>query len=438
MVCSLGIGIYNPCPCPKPMTLFPKKSYLSPHMNYELFIAKHILFGNKKGLAGSLRIVRIAIVAVALSCTVMLVALAITSGFKQQITNKIIGLGAHIQVKSFDNNVSFEGSPINDNDTLKQAIMAVPGVGHVQPYASKAGIIKTDTDIEGVVLKGVDKSFDWSFFQQNMKAGSSFSTSDSTKSNAIVVSKITANKLKLKVGDDALLYFIQDPPRMRKLRVSGIYETGLTDFDKVFVLCDIRHIQKLNNWDAGKIGGYEVLVNDFEHLDQVAHNVNAAIGYSLSARSIKERNPQMFDWLHLQDINLLIIIILMLLVAGFNMISVLLIIILERTNMVGVLKALGSSNISIRKIFIYVASYLTVQGMLWGNGIALTLCFLQKRFQFIKLNQESYYIDHVPVSIELPAIMALNTGVLAVCLLMMVLPSAIVTKITPVKAIRFD
>jgi lipoprotein-releasing system permease protein len=348
-----------------------------------------------------------------------------------------VGFGSHIQISNFDTNTSYESKPITKNDTVVNAVNKIKGVQHIQVYATKAGIIKTDNDIEGVVLKGIDKDFNWDFFKQKIVQGSVFNIADSVKSNAVIISKYTAKRLSLKVGDDMLTYFIQQPPRMRKFKIAGIYETGLEEFDKLFVICDIKHIQKLNDWNPNQISGYEIMIDDFNKIDEAGKEVYDALGSNLNARTIKELYPQIFDWLKLQDMNVVIIVILMILVAGINMISALLIIIMERTNMIGLLKAMGASNVSIRKVFLYSASYLTLIGLLAGNVIGLGLCFIQKSFGIIKLSQESYYLSVVPINFSFSSILLLNLGTLLVCLMMLVLPSIIITKITPVKAIRF-
>ena len=405
-------------------------------MNTELFIARRILFG---GAGNSTKpIIRIAMAAVALSMAVMIVAIAIAIGFKEQITDKVIGFGSNIQIKSFENNTSFNSTPVTYSDSLYNVLKATPGVKHVQTYAVKAGIIKTDTDIEGTILKGIDHRFNWDFFSKNLTSGSVFSTTDSAKNNAVLISKYTANKLKLKTGDNLYVYFIQDPPRVRKFKISGVYETGLEEFDKLFALCDIRHIQKLNDWNDNLVAGYEVTVNDFSQLENINTTINHEIGYNLGAKTVKERYPQIFDWLHLQDINVTIIITLMLLVAGFNMISALLIIILEHTNAIGILKSMGMQDFSIRKVFLYTASFITLKGMLWGNLIGIALCLFQLYFHPITLDQESYYISYVPINIDLLSILLLNLGSFVICALMMLVPSIIIAKITPIKAIRFN
>jgi lipoprotein-releasing system permease protein len=408
-------------------------------MHFELFVAKRILFrGRREQGAGTRPIIRIAVLAVALSMMVMLISIAIVTGFQKEIREKVVGFGAHIQVSNFDSNTSFETRPLSANPDFVSSLRAVPGVDHVQAYALKAGIIKTEENIEGVVLKGIDKDFNWAFFRERLLEGGPFDVKDTAQSNAVLISKYTARRLGLKPGDDFVMFFIQQPPRARKFRVSGIYETGLEELDKLYVLCNIRHIQKLNDWKESQVAGYEVLVSDFSKIDETGARVYNSIGFDLNARTIRELYPQIFDWLRLQDMNVVIIIVLMVLVATINMVSALLIIILERVNMIGILKAMGARDLSIRKVFLYTAAYLTGTGMLIGNIAGLGLCYLQKTYGFIKLSQESYYVPVVPVNFSLTPIVLLNVGTILVCILMLILPSFLVTRITPLKAIRFS
>lgn len=406
-------------------------------MNYHWLIAQRIL---KKGgtVKSSTRpIIRIALTGIAIGMAVMIVALAVVMGFQREIREKVIGFGSHIQITSFDMNNSFESSPINRNQTFEPSLGTLEGVKHIQVFATKAGIIKTGTDIQGVMLKGVGSDYDWTYFRSKIISGKILSLSDSAKSDEVLISKKNSQRLKLNVGDKLIMHFIQQPPRYRRFVVSGIYETGLEEFDNLFVLCDIGHIIKLNDWNANEVGGFEVLVSDFSRLDETGSRVYAAIGQQLNARTIKEVYPQLFDWLGLQDVNAAIIIILMIIVAGINMISALLIIMLERTNMIGMLKAMGSSNADLRRIFLSVASILTLRGMVWGNIIGIGLCLSQKYFRLISLNEESYYIKYVPIHLDGFNLLLLDAGTFVSCTLFMLLPTLIIAGISPVKAIRF-
>jgi lipoprotein-releasing system permease protein len=387
----------------------------------------------------------IAIVGIALGLAVMILSVAIVTGFKSEISNKIIGFGSHIQIVNYDTNISFETEPINKAQSFYTDINDLMGIKNIQEFAIKAGIIKTKTDIQGVVLKGVGADFDWSFFDQNLVDGKSFRVNDSSKTDDILISKFIANLLKLNVGDKIIAYFIQDPMRMRPFVISGIYETSLAEFDEKFALIDIKHIQRLNNWNENQISGFEVLINDFSKLDKMTEDVRDIVGFhfnpdgsKLKVLSIKEKYPQMFEWLELTDMNVWVILILMIAVAGFNMISGLLIIILERTSMIGILKAMGTKNWSIRKIFLYQSGFIISKGLIWGNIIGLLICFLQFQFQIFKLDPTSYYLEAVPINLKVWHILALNVGTLFITVLMLIIPSYIISRLSPEKTIKFN
>ncbi len=408
-------------------------------MNTELFIAKRILSKNKENF--SRPIVKIAITSIALGLAVMIIAVAIVTGFQSEIKEKVIGFGSHIQISNYDYNKSFEDSPISKNQSFYPFIDTIEGIKHIQIFANKAGIIKTKDQIQGVVLKGIGADYDWSFFEDKIVEGENFIVNDSVKTDDVILSRSLSKLLKLKTGDDLRMYFVSgsgSQPRGRKFNIIGIYETELEEFDILYVICDIKHIQKLNRWTDDQIGGFEILLDDFDKLEKFANIIYCEIGYDLDAKTIKETNPQIFDWLGLQDMNVVVILVLMVLVAGITMISTLLILIMERTNMIGILKALGSKDISIRKIFLYNASYIIGKGLLWGNIIGIGLCLLQDYFQLITLNQESYYVSYVPVNLSLQSMLVLNAGTFLVCLIMLLIPSLIITRISPVKAIRFS
>ncbi len=423
-------------------------------MNTPLFIARRIIFsGNRRG-GISRPIVKIAVWGIALGMAVMLITMAVVTGFQKEIREKVVGFGSHIQVTNYDTNNSLEPAAVPNNPALLASISRIPGVLHVQRYAIKAGIIKGEDDLLGVVLKGVGKDFDWAFFRKTILEGAPFNVSDTGLSNKILVSRFIASKLKLKVGDRFKMFFLQDrQQRQRAFRVCGIYETGLEGFDNVMVFADLGHVQKLNDWDTSLVAGYEILVKDFNFLDPIAEQVNdellklnpdtAATGESktlpvLQAKTVRELNPQIFNWLDFTDKNAAIIIFLMLFVAVINMTSALLILILERTNMIGLLKAMGATNRMVRRIFLINAAWLIGQGLLIGNIIGIGISLLQQKFHLIKLNQESYYVPWVPIHIDLFQILSINTLTLVVCLLVLLLPSLIITRITPVKAIRFS
>ncbi len=413
-------------------------------MNTELFIAKRIL-SSKDNLRISQPIVRIAIAGIALGLTVMILAVAIITGFQSEIRNKVIGFGGHISITNYDSNSSYQTSPVSINQPFYPDLKNEKGIKHIQVFANKPGIIKAEKDIQGVLLKGIAQDYDWSFFDENIVKGSSFRVKPGEKHNKVIISQSLANKLFLDTGQHLIMYFIQDPPRVRKFEIEGIYQTSLEEYDKLMVLCDIAHIQKLNNWKSDQVSGFEVLIQDFDQLEQMTDKVYDAAGYHftkdesrLRIRNIRESNPQIFEWLTLTETNVWIILTLMTLVAGFNMISGLLIIILERTNMIGILKALGARNRMIGKVFLYQAAFLIGKGMLWGNIIGISLCLIQYFFQIIPLDPSSYYVNTVPINLKVFHLILLNAGTLMATMAMLLVPSSLVARIKPIKAIQFN
>ena len=414
-------------------------------MNLPYFIAHRLIKGRREETSFSRPINVIAIIGIAMGLAVMILAVAILTGFKQQIREKVVGFGANIQVTNFDSNISFETKPVSEKQEFVQRIKQIPGIRHMQVFATKAGIIKTDEEIQGVVLKGIGSDFDWSYFKSNMVDGSVFTVTDTGRTNKVIISKKISDMLRLKTGDSFAMHFIQDTPRMRKFTVSGIYETSLEEFDKIYVFCDIGHIKKLNGWNDDQVSGFEIFIDNFDDLDVMTENVRDAIGYKIAedetkfkVTNIRMKYPQIFDWLNFQDINVIIIILLMLIVAGFNMISGLLILILEKTNMIGILKALGSEDMTIRRVFIIQAAYLIAKGLFWGNLVGIGLAFIQLKTGIITLDASSYYIKTVPVNLELAHILLLNAGTMASIIIMLLVPSQLISRITPVKAIRYD
>lgn len=417
-------------------------------MNVELFIARRLFFDktNKKFL--SQKIIRIALFGIALGLAVMIVSVAVVTGFKKEVRNKVIGFGAHIQVVNFDSRNSYELAPISSNQPFLLKLKTFDEIKNIQIFATKPGMIKTDESIQGIVFKGVDSRYNWSFFKKNMISGRLPKLNDTARVNEIIISEQLSNLLKLSLNDLAILYFINEneiTPKMLQLKICGIYRTGLEEFDKLFVVGDIKQIQRLNNWKANEISGFEIEVADFSQIDETEQKIrNATIDYSeknkniLRTENIKRMYPQIFDWLKILDMNVWVILILMTLVAGFNMISGLLVLILERSRMIGVLKAMGSTNISIRKIFLYLSFFLTGRGMLWGNIIGILLIVIQKYFNIIHLDPITYYVDFVPINFSLFHLLLLNIGSIAITLAMLIIPSLLVSKISPEKTIRFD
>ena len=414
-------------------------------MNLPYFIAQRLIKGRREETSFSRPINVIAIIGIAMGLAVMILAVAILTGFKQQIREKVVGFGSNIQVMNFDSNISFETTPISDTQKLIPKLKKIPGIQHVQVFATKAGIIKTDEDIQGVILKGIGSDFDWSYFSSNMVDGKVFTVTDTGRTDKVIISKKISDMLRLRSGDSFIMHFIQDPPRYRKFTVSGIYETSLEEFDKIYVFCDIGHIKKLNGWSDDQVSGFEIFINDFDKLDEMTMAVRDTIGYKITEKeakfkvtNIRTKYPQIFDWLNFQDVNVIIIIFLMLIVAGFNMVSGLLILILEKTNMIGVLKALGSEDSTIRRIFLYQAAYLIGKGLLWGNLIGIGLAYIQLKTGILTLDASSYYIKTVPVNLQLSHILLLNAGTMAAIIIMLLVPSNLISRITPVKAIKYD
>jgi len=381
----------------------------------------------------------VSIAGIALGLAVMIISVAILNGFQKEIKQKVVGFGSHIQISHFDSNNSYEPTPISIGENDLKKIEAIEGVEHVNSFGLKAGIIKTDQQIHGIVLKGIDKDYDWSFFQQKILQGKAPVLQDSAATNDLLISKKIADLLNFKAGDDVRVYFIIDNSvRGRKFKISGIYDTGLMEFDEMYILGDIRHIRRLNNWTEGEVSGYEVLIDDFKNLDRISEKVYSTIGFDLNTQTIKQLYPQIFDWIEIQDLNVIIILILMTLVSGITIISTLLILILEHTRDIGILKAMGARVNSVRKIFLYTSAYIALYGLVWGNGVALILIWAQKTFGLIPLPPESYFLSQVPVSINLWEILIINAVTLIVCFIMMLIPSLVIKYISPIRAIRFE
>ncbi len=405
-------------------------------MNTPLFIASRMgSSGFGKSFTGLIK--KIAILSIALGLAVMIVSMAVVTGFQGEIRDKVIGFGGHIQISNYDYNISYEAQPISKNQDFLQEAINIEGLRHIQVFATKPGIIKTDEDIHGVILKGIGPDFDWSFFDDKIVKGSKIALNDSLRSDAVILSALVASRMQLDLNDDVFMYFIQDPPRIRRFSLAGIYETGLEELDKVFVIGDLRHIQRLNDWEADQVGGFEVLVSDFDAIFNVQEQIYDILPYHLDAKSIRNLYPQIFDWLNLLDMNVYVIIALMILVAGINMITTLLISVLDKTNAIGILKAMGGSNTLIRKIFLYHAGMLISRGLLLGNIAGILLCLMQAQFGFIKLSPESYYVSEVPINLSLSHILLLNAGTFLVSIAMLIIPSYIIARISPIKAMIF-
>ena len=410
-------------------------------MNFELFIAKRII-GNKTYKSSvSAPIIKIGIAAIAIGIIVMLIAIATGIGLQQKIRDKVVAFNGHIEITNFDTNASDESQvPISINQEFYPSFPNIQGIKHIQGVATKFAVIRTEDEFEGVVIKGVGADYNWDYFEDFLVEGR---LPDYTKkrNEEILISSYLANRLSFEVGDKFQTSFPESLDRMPRIinyEVVGIYNSGFQELDEKFCIADLRHIQRLNKWEADEIGNFEVFVEEFSELDEKTKQVYQDIPSLLNATPITQKYYTIFEWIKIFDNNTYGIIAIMIIVAGINMITALLVLILERTSMIGVLKALGSSNWTIRKIFLYNASYLVGLGLLWGNIIGLGLLFAQKYFKLFPLNPDTYYVSEAPVYINWDYILMLNLGTFVACLLMLLIPSVIISKISPVKAIRFD
>lgn len=423
-------------------------------MNFSRYIASRILNQGQQKNNISSPIVKIGIIGIALGVAVMIITMAVVTGFQQQIIQKITTFTSHLQINDYDPNQSLEPNPITFDKALLEEIKATPNVRHIQSFATKNGILKTKTENEGIVLKGISSDYDWSYLKPYVTEGKVLSVTNNSVSKDIFISQTLASKLNIKLNQKLLVYFmtkkkladttfsgqnyIDYEPRVKDFYVKGIFNTGFSDFDKNLVFVDLKQIQKLNYWKENEVAGYEVYLNDFKLLEPSLENLNDVVGYNYTVASVKQLQSAIFSWLDMIDINAIIIITLMVLVAAINMISALLILILERTNLVGILKALGLSNGNVRKIFFHVSLQLLIKGLFFGNLIGIGFCILQSYFKFATLNPETYYLDAVPINFSIIHILLINAGTIITCLLMMFLPTLILNKITPMKAIRFS
>lgn len=414
-------------------------------MNWKLFIAHRIYKNDEGGKEVSKPAIRIAMAGIAIGLAVMIISVAVVIGFKHQVRDKVVGLSSDILVTSMDEAQSYQTTPVVGNDSLLHVLEAVPAVSHVQRYATKPGMIMTSDNFQGMVLKGVAQEYDTRFLKKHLVKGEVPSFSDSTASNKVVISQTIADRLSLTVGDKLYTYYLEDNIRARRLTVAGIYQTNFSAYDDLFLITDLYTVTRLNNWEREQVGGIEVEVKDYGLLEQVNEHIRELLneksdryGSVYYSRTVEEVYPQIFAWLDLLDVNVWVILILMVGVAGFTMISGLLIIILERTNMIGVLKALGADNTSVRKVFLSFSVLLIRKGMLWGNVVALLFCVLQYYFKIIKLDPATYYVDAVPVELNVGVWLLLNLGTLVVSVLMLVGPSYLVSRIHPARSIRFE
>ncbi len=410
-------------------------------MHYELFLAKKMIGGRRAKLTGqsSSAIIKIAVTGIAVGMAVMILSVAIVTGFQNEIQQKVIGFGAHLQISKYSPGNALGEKPISRNQDFIAPLAADPLVKNINAYAYKSGIIAANGEIKGVVAKGIASDFDWDFFNANLLEGSILNLNGESKTDSVVISKLIADKLELALGDKIIVVFVQDQKeRKRRFTIGGIYESGMEQFDANIMLCDLRHVQKLNNWEDDQIAGFEVTLHHFDDLEKLDNLIAEYVPWEFSTDKITDQFMEIFGWLELQDLNVYIILILMVLVSGINMITALLVFILERTNMIGLMKAMGATARSIGLIFIYNAAYLILIGTFWGNAIGLGIGLLQQQFKFLKLDKTSYYIDHVPVLFDFNTILWINVGSIIISVVMLILPSLIVGKIDPVKTIRFN
>lgn len=414
-------------------------------MDWKLFIARRIYKSNEGGREVSKPAVRIAMAGIAIGLAVMIISVAVVVGFKHQVRDKVVGLSSDVLITSMEEAQSYQTTPVVGNDSLMTVLKQLPLVKHVQRYATKPGMIMTSDNFQGMVLKGVGKEYDMSFLKSHLLEGDIPEFTDSVSSNEVLISKTIADKLSLKVGDKLYTYYLESKIRARRLMVAGIYQTNFAAYDDLFLITDLCTVVRLNSWEKEQVGGLELEVSDYALLEEVNDEVRTILnekydkyGSMYYSRTVEEVYPQIFAWLDLLDVNVWVILILMVGVAGFTMISGLLIIILERTNMIGVLKALGASDGAVRKVFLSFSVFLIGKGMFWGNVVALSLYALQSLFGIVKLDPATYYVDAVPVELNVGVWLLLNVATLVVSILMLVGPSYLIGRIHPAKSIRFE
>ncbi|WP_395633459.1 ABC transporter permease [Flavobacterium sp.] len=410
-------------------------------MKLEYFIAKRLITAKDHKSSISAPIIKIAITAIALGMIMMMVSIATGIGLQQKIRQKVSAFNGHIVISGYnDNNSDVSTTPVSKKQNFYPKFTSVDGIAHIQAVASKAGIIRTETAFEGVIFKGVGADYDAANLKEYLVVGR-LPNFKSNLNEEVLISQYLANRLGLKNNDKFVTYFMKENGEgynLRNFKIVGVYNSGFQEFDATYVIGDIRHVQRINKWKPDQVGAFEVFVNDFTQIEQKGQEVYQETSSTLDSQTIVEKYYYIFEWLKLFDVNILVILIVMIAVSTINMVVALLVLILERTQMIGILKSLGANNWSIRKIFLYNAAYLIGRGLLWGNVIGLTLLLLQKYFGIIKLNPESYYVNEAPVDINLFYLLLLNIGTVVVCLVVLLIPSYIITKITPSKSIRFE
>ncbi len=410
-------------------------------MNFEIFVVKRLIGAKGHKSSISAPIIKIAITAIAIGVIMMLFSFATGMGLQEKIRDKIAAFNGHISISNYDNNSSQVSlTPVSKDQDFYPEFQNVEGVNHVQAVATKAGIIRTESDFEGVIVKGVGDDYNWDYFDEFLAEGRLPKLGEDLNEE-VLISAYLANRMNLAVGDKVPTYFLRENserPLLRAFVITGIYDSGFQEFDELYMMADLRHIQRINRWEEDEVGNFEVFVEDFTKINEKGQEVYESTGSFLDSQTIIQKYYSIFEWLELFDFNIALIIGIMILVAGINMITALLVLILERTQMIGILKALGSPDWSIRKIFLYNASYLIFLGLFWGNLIGLGLLLIQKYFKLIPLDPQTYYVTEVPVYISWDYILGVNIGTLILCMLMLLIPSLIISKISPVKSIKFE
>jgi lipoprotein-releasing system permease protein len=415
------------------------------YMNIEYFIAKRLASSKESGNRLSRLMSIVAIVSIALGIAVMILTVAIVTGFKKEISGKLVGGSSHIQIINFDSNYSFETNPVSVNQELIDKLNNIKGINHIQKFITKGGIIKTELDNQGVMFKGIDADFEQTFFSKCLLEGQVFTVNDTATTNDVLISKKLAQMLHLKLGDKFDTYFVQEPMRIRRFTICGIYSTQLEEIDKSLVLCDIKHLQKIYGWEKNQISGLEINIDDIGNIEKMNEEISDSVIFStnedgsrLAVSDVKQLYPHLFAWLDLLDTNVFIILLLTIAVAGFNMVSGLLIMLLERTSMIGILKSLGMQNLNIHKLFLYRTAFIVVKGLIAGNIIGIACCLLQQHFGIIKLDASNYFVATVPINLNMFHLILLNISSALVIALVLIIPSQIITKISPEKTIRFE
>jgi len=411
-------------------------------LNLEYFIAKRLITAKHYKSSISAPIIKIAIAAIAIGMIMMIISVATGIGLQQKIREKIAAFNGHIIISNYDNNLSdVTLTPISKKQDFYPSFTSVAGINHIQAIATKAGIIRTEKAFEGIILKGVGKDYKWNNIKEYLVSGRLPDVSK-TLNPEVIISQFLANRLNLKVGDVFNTFFIKEEqnklPNIRRFKITGIFNSGFQEFDATYIIGDIRHLQRINKWTPDEVGAFEVFINDFDNIKTTGEQVYKETSSTLDTKTIIEKYDYIFEWLKLFDFNIIVILVVMILVATINMVVALLVLILERTQMIGIFKALGANNWSVRKIFLYNAFYLIARGLFWGNTIGILLLLVQQQFGVIKLNPENYYVNQAPVYFNWGYIVLLNALTVAICFAVLLIPSYIITKISPVKAIRYD